>query len=93
MAKPSEQVDPRITAAAAHWSHRMVTNGVPLADFQDVTTGITQWDDWCAAWVVRGKVHDGLGDTAEGEGRLRSAAEPFRDRCRLLSLWQVPVRA
>jgi len=77
MAKSSNQTDPRITAAAAHWSHRMVTNGVPLADFYDVTTGLTQWDDWCAAWVVRGKVHDGLGEAAEAEERLRSAAEHF----------------
>ena len=69
--------DPRIVAAAAHWSHRMVTNGVPLADFQDVTGAISQWDEWCPAWVVRGKVHDQLGETAEAEGRLRSAAEHF----------------
>ena len=32
--------DPRIIAAAAHWSHRMVTNGIPLADFKDVTNNI-----------------------------------------------------
>lgn len=69
--------DPRIVAAAAHWSHRMVTNGVPLADFQDVTQSITQWDEWCAAWVARGGIHDDLGRAAEAEGRLRSASEHF----------------
>ena len=43
--------DPRIIAAAAHWSHRMVTNGVPLADFQDVTNNINRWEDWCLLGV------------------------------------------
>ena len=69
--------DPRIVAAAAHWSHRMVTNGVPLADFQDVTGSISHWDEWCPAWVARGKVHDDLGAAAEAEGWLRSAGEHF----------------
>ncbi len=69
--------DPRIAAAAAHWSHRMVTNGVPLADFEDVTGSISRWDEWCPAWVARGKVHDDLAATAESEGRRRSAGEHF----------------
>ena len=69
--------DPRIVAAAAHWSHRMVTNGVPLADFQDVTGSISHWDEWCPAWVARGKVHDDLAAEAEAEGQLRSAGEHF----------------
>ena len=33
-------------------------NGVPLADFQDVTAAITRRDDRCAAWVARGTVHE-----------------------------------
>ena len=69
--------DPRIAAAAAHWAHRMVTNGVPLADFQDVTTTIGKWEDWCAAWVNRGDVHAGLGDEAEASGFTLSAGEHF----------------
>ena len=72
-----DELDPRIAAAAAHWSHRMVTNGVPLADFQDVTGSISRWDEWCPAWVARGRVHDGLAAGAEDEGRLRSAGEHF----------------
>lgn len=70
--------DPRVSAAGLHWAHRMVTNGVPLADFQQVTTDITQWDEWCPAWVVRGDVHYSLGETAEAEGRLRSASGHFQ---------------
>ncbi len=72
-----DEMDPRIAAAAAHWSHRMVANGVPLADFQDVTGSISHWDEWCPAWVAPGKVHDGLGAAAEAEGRPRSAGEHF----------------
>jgi len=71
------QTDARIAAAAAHWSHRMVTNGVPLADFQDVISSISTWDEWCPAWVVRGDVHAGLGDAAEAEERCLSAGGHF----------------
>lgn len=77
MQKPDEAIDPRISSAAAHWSHRMLTNGVPLADFQDVTTSITDWSDWCSAWVVRGDVHSDLGEKAESEGFHISAAGHF----------------
>lgn len=77
MQETGNSTDPRISAAAAHWSHRMVTNGVPLADFQDVTTSITHWDQWCSAWVARGKVHEALGMAAEAEDRQRTAAEHF----------------
>ncbi len=70
-------IDARVAAATAHWSHRMVTNGVPLADFQDVTSSITTWDEWCPAWVARGDFHAALGESAEREGRRLSAGEHF----------------
>lgn len=69
--------DPRVAAAAAHWSHRFVSNGVPLADFQDVTNSITRWEDWCRAWSARAAVHEALGEDALAEGHLLSAGEHF----------------
>lgn len=74
-AQDSSDIDPRISSAAAHWSHRFVTNGIPLADFQDVTGAITRWEDWCAAWVARGDVHRAMGDTALAEGHRLSAGQ------------------
>ena len=67
--------DPRIAAASAHWSHRFVTNGVPLADFQDVTGALEHWDDWCAAWSARAERHAAMGEAALAAGHHRSAAE------------------
>ena len=72
------QVDPRVSAAGMHWAHRMVTNGVPLADFQQVAGSISSWEEWCPAWVLRGGVHFDLGAAAESEGRLRSAGDHFQ---------------
>jgi 2,6-dihydroxypseudooxynicotine hydrolase len=69
--------DPRVASAAAHWAHRLVANGVPLQDFQDVTNGIDAWDDWCAAWVKRGDVHLGLGEESLAAGHGLSAGEHF----------------
>lgn len=74
-AQSQTDIDPRVASAAAHWSHRFVTNGVPLADFQDVTGSITRWDDWCAAWVARGEVHEGLAREAEKAGHFFSASQ------------------
>jgi 2,6-dihydroxypseudooxynicotine hydrolase len=67
--------DPRVAQAAAHWAHRFVANGVPLADFQDVTQALLRWEDWCAAWSARAAVHEALAEAALAEGSRRSAGE------------------
>lgn len=69
--------DPRISAAKQHWAGRMISNGVPLADFEDVTGSIDRWEDWCAAWDARGDVHRGLAETAMAEDRRLSAGQHF----------------
>ena len=69
--------DPRIASAAQHWSHRFVVNGVPLADFQDVTGALTRWEDWCAAWSARAARHQALAEAAQADGFDRSAGEHF----------------
>ena len=68
-------VDTRLETALSHWSGRMVANGVPFADFEAVRSTITSWSDWCATWADRGAAHEALGDEAEADGHLLSAAE------------------
>jgi 2,6-dihydroxypseudooxynicotine hydrolase len=67
--------DPRVAAAIAHWAPRFVSNGVLLADFEEVTAGIDRWEDWCTAWCERAKVHEALGREALKEGYKLSAGE------------------
>ncbi len=69
--------DPKIEAAKAHWSGRMVSNGMPLADFQDVTTSTQSWDEWCNALSTRGDVHAALGHDATANGYFLSAGEHY----------------
>ncbi|MGI9381098.1 MAG: alpha/beta hydrolase family protein, partial [Methyloligellaceae bacterium] len=69
--------DPRLQIALSHWAARMVSNGVPLADFNDVTSSLTSWDDWCSAWVAKGEVHDSLARDAEASGFSLSAGEHY----------------
>ena len=66
--------DPRVEAAIAHWAPRFVANGVPLSDFEEVTRGISQWDEWCAAWSARAAVHEALGREALAGGYTLSGA-------------------
>ncbi len=67
--------DPRVAAAIAHWAPRFVSNGVLLADFEEVTAGIARWEDWCAAWCERAKVHQALGREALAQGYKLTAGE------------------
>jgi dienelactone hydrolase len=71
----TREKDSRVAAAIAHWAPRFVSNGVLLADFEEVTAGIEKWDDWCAAWCRRGEVHEALGREALQQGYKLSAGE------------------
>jgi 2,6-dihydroxypseudooxynicotine hydrolase len=53
--------DPKVQSAISHWAPRFVSNGVLLADFEEVTASLERWEDWCAAWSARAKVHEDLG--------------------------------
>ena len=67
--------DARVETAISHWMPRFISNGVLLADFQEVTAGIARWEDWCAAWCARAEVHEALGREALAQGHKLSAAE------------------
>lgn len=69
--------DSRLQIALAHWAARMVSNGVPLSDFNDVTASLDSWEDWCSAWVGKGEVHDALARDAEASGYLLSAGQHY----------------
>ena len=67
--------DARVQSAIDHWAPRFVANGVPLNDFQDVTSGVARWSDWCAAWCNRAALHERLGREALSAGLKLSAGE------------------
>lgn len=73
--RTTQPSDPRVAAAIAHWAPRFVSNGVLLADFEDVTSGLDRWEDWCAAWCARAEVHETLGRDALAKGYKLSAGE------------------
>ena len=66
--------DKRVEIAIHAWSPRFVASGVPLTDFEEVTAGITHWDEWCAAWSARAAIHEELGRKALADGYGMSAA-------------------
>src|SRR5258706_3978123 len=67
--------DPRVATALGPWARRFVSNGVLLADFEEVTAGIERWEDWCHAWCERGEVHEALGREALAQGYKLTAGE------------------
>jgi hypothetical protein len=69
--------DSQLQSALAHWAPRLIANGIPLTDFQDVTGALASWNDWCTAWVARGDVHDALGEADLAAGHRLSAGEHF----------------
>ena len=68
-------MDPRVSSAISHWAPRFVSNGVLLADFEDVTKSLTRWEDWCAAWSERAAVHEALGRESLKNGFKLTASE------------------
>ena len=70
-------MDPKVASAISHWAPRFVSNGVMLADFEEVTASIRRWEDWCAAWSARAKVHEDLANGAYSEGFRLTAGEHF----------------
>src|SRR6266700_2793776 len=75
IAAREKAVDPRVSAAIAHWAPRFVTNGVALTDFEEVTAEIASWDDWCAAWSGRAAIHERMGREALANKKFLSAGE------------------
>lgn len=67
--------DSRVQSAIAHWAPRFVSNGVPLTDFEEVTAGLSRWEDWCRAWSARAAIHENLGRAALADGFRMSAGE------------------
>ena len=69
--------DPRVEAAISHWAPRFVANGVPLADFQEVTAQCERWEDWCRLWSERAAIHEELANRAVAGGFALSAAAHY----------------
>jgi pimeloyl-ACP methyl ester carboxylesterase len=69
--------DSRVSSAISHWAPRFVSNGVILADFEEVTASIERWEDWCAAWSARAKLHEDLGKESLRDAHRLSAGEHF----------------
>jgi pimeloyl-ACP methyl ester carboxylesterase len=67
--------DPRVSSAISHWAPRFVANGVILADFEELTGSLERWEDWCAAWSARAKVHEDLGRASLEQGYRLTAGE------------------
>ena len=67
--------DPRVESAISHWAPRFISNGVLLADFEEVTAGVDRWEDWCSAWSARAAFHESLGREALEQGYKLSAGE------------------
>jgi dipeptidyl aminopeptidase/acylaminoacyl peptidase len=67
--------DSRVASAISHWAPRFVSNGVLLADFEDVTGSLERWEDWCKAWSARAAVHEVLGRESLKEGYKLTASE------------------
>ena len=69
------QHDALVASAIQHWAPRFVANGVPLTDFQEVTAGISRWEQWCGAWCARAAVHEEIGRKVLAEGFKLSAGQ------------------
>jgi dipeptidyl aminopeptidase/acylaminoacyl peptidase len=66
--------DSRIDTVVSLFRPRMISSGMPLADFEDATNGLEKWEDWCPRFAARGDFHVSLAEAAMADGRTKSAA-------------------
>jgi len=70
--------DPVLASAVTHWGARFVANGVNLSDFEDVTSSMKSYDDWCAAWSKRAALHEQIGREALAKKHFLTAGEALQ---------------
>lgn len=70
--------DPILASAVTHWGARFVANGVNLSDFEDVTSSMKSYDDWCAAWSKRAALHEQIGREALAKKHFLTAGEALQ---------------
>ena len=66
---------PQIETVINNFTPRFITSGVPLADFQEATNGLINWEDWLPRWSARAEVHEKLGREALEANNGLSAAD------------------
>jgi 2,6-dihydroxypseudooxynicotine hydrolase len=67
--------DPILKSAVSHWGARFVANGVALTDFEDVTSSMSSYDDWCRGWSERAERHEKLAREALAKNHFLTAGE------------------
>jgi 2,6-dihydroxypseudooxynicotine hydrolase len=67
--------DPILKSAVSHWGARFVANGVALTDFEDVTSSMSSYDDWCRTWSERAERHEKLAREALTKNHFLTAGE------------------
>ncbi|WP_213454339.1 alpha/beta hydrolase family protein [Rhizomonospora bruguierae] len=66
---------PNATHQADHLTHRFVSNGVPLADLENIKSELGDWTAWYAAWERAGDARMRDATDAERAGARLTAAE------------------
>ena len=66
---------PQIETVINNFTPRFITSGVPLADFQEATNGLINWEDWLPRWSARAEVHEKMGREALEANNGLSAAD------------------
>ncbi|MBX5476946.1 MAG: alpha/beta fold hydrolase [Clostridia bacterium] len=69
--------DALVAAAIDHWAPRFVANGVDMNDFFRITSAISSWDEWCAAWSAAAAEYERMGELEERRGHAVTAGEHF----------------
>ena len=70
--------DEFVATAIAHWTPRMVQNGVDHNDFVATTARIATWPQWLPAWSATADGHVARAREAERAGHLLTAGHAWR---------------
>lgn len=71
-------IDPRVSAAAAHWGPRFVSNGTDVFDFERTIARVGRWESWCREWGRTAEEYEAIARRAEEAGYEATAAVAWR---------------
>lgn len=66
--------DERILGVMSRWAPRLVANGIPPTDYQEMLDQLENWGDWCKVFSARAAEHEAAGKEALAAGNTITAA-------------------